>query len=234
MHGFPSGTNGTASQSPPRLLIVMEGVHDVSLLKCLSHVLHRDLAELPDLIDLEARRQVVFIPLGVEITREGTQKFASLGLPEFHLYARKSSTEQERREPLVEGLQLRPNCTAFLTRKRSFANYLHPHAILANAGIEVSVDDECDLPLELAHRFFQASGGHGWDDMPYYRRRRYIHYARRWLCTTAVQDMTLDLLSQRDRYSEVIDWLMTIDQLVSSPSFLASPSEAHDASSLCV
>ena len=234
MHNFPPRTNGTAGQPPPRLLIVMEGVHDVSFLKRLSRVLHRDLAELPDLIDLEARRQVVFISLGVEITREGTQKFASLGLPEFHLYARKSSTEQARREPLVEALQRRPNCTAFLTRKRSFANYLHSQAVLANAGIEVSIDDECDLPQELAHRFFQASGGHGWDDMPYYRRRRHIHYARRWLGTVAVQDMTLDLLSQRDRSSEVIDWLMTIDQLVSAPSLLVSPAEAHDASSLCV
>lgn len=211
----------------PRLLVVMEGAHDVSFLKGMSQALHRHLDEVPDLAAAEANGRVMFLHLAGQITVGTTCRYASLGLPEFHLYASKSPSQLEWRQPIVESLQQRPNCAALLTRKRSFENYLHPQVVHTCRGETIDIADDTDVPGALAARFVDG-GGACWAELSRRHRRRLFHEARKWLCTTAVREMTLNLLEQRDQPYELIDWLMTIDSLIASPSEVNSDSRQEN------
>jgi len=205
----------------PRLLVVMEGANDVSFLKGMSQALHRHLDEVPDLAAAEADGRVMFLHLAGQVTDVTTCRYASLGLPEFHLYASKSRSQLEWRQPIVEALQQRPNCAAFLTRKRSFENYLHPKVVYTCRGETIDIADDTDVPEALAARFVEGDGA-CWAEMSRRHRRRNFHEARKWLCTIAVRDMTLNLLEQRDPPYELIDWLMTVDSLIASPTEVSS------------
>src|SRR5690348_15080942 len=47
-----------------KLLVVVEGKHDVEFLRRISRILHRDEARLPDLSGLEGSGRLVFVPFG--------------------------------------------------------------------------------------------------------------------------------------------------------------------------
>jgi len=201
------------------VLNVTESRHDATFLKRISRVVHSALDEAPNLSFLEAQGKVMFLALGCKVTIESVQRFASLGLPEFHLYCRKSAKEFERRRPIVEALQTRKNCAAFLTEKRSVENYLHRQVVHTSVGCGIAVNDDMDVPYTLARRFL-TDVGTDWSQMPRRTRRTEIQSARKWLCTRAPRIMTLALLERRDPRYELVDWLMTIDSMVA----LQSPS----------
>ena len=209
----------------PRLLIVMEGGYDISFLKRISRVLHRTLQEVPDLGMLEANREVILLSLQGKVTLETTQHFAALEIPEFHLYARKARAERLRREAIVEALQQRPACTALLTWKYGFENYLHPDLVYTNRGANIWFNGNSDVPHVLARRFINGRGRLSWGRMTDEGRRRALHDARKWLCTQAVLDMTLDLLQIRDPYYEVLDWFVTINSILDSTNLAPSGAE---------
>lgn len=113
----------------PRLLIVVEGKHDVEFLKRISSVLHADRSELPDLVALERQGAVIFIPAGGNDFRPWLMRLAPFGCAEFHLYDRELPPASVEREQWSAQVNLRPRCRAFVTGRRSLENYLHPQAI---------------------------------------------------------------------------------------------------------
>src|SRR5262249_42889520 len=143
-----------------------------------------------------------------------TNGFAFLGLPEFHLYCKKSCSHASNSQVLIDAQQARPNCKAFVTWKRSLENYLHPEVVRTADGQSVSFDDESDVPERLAICNGVVSSDRPWHLLTARDRRRLIGEARRWLCNTAVHAMTLDLLQERDPFCEVLDWFMKINEML--------------------
>ena len=66
----------------------------------------------------------------------------------------------------------------------------------------------------MARRQYEAlDTGTPWQLLAGRARRRMTHRAKRWLNSQAIQQMTIDQLSQRDPDEEIAGWLATISQL---------------------
>jgi putative ATP-dependent endonuclease of OLD family len=206
---------GPATTPVPRcLLVVVEGVYDIHFLQSISALLHAHQPHLPDLHRLEQEGRVLFLPIGVGNLQEWTQRLASLGQPEFHLYDREVPPLTDQRQQAVAAVNRRPGCVAVLTGLRALENYLHPETIREARGVEVVFEDHSDLPELLARKLWETHSGPAWDDLPWRARRRLRHHAKKILNHAAVQRMTPERLRERDPSGEVIGWLTTMARMV--------------------
>ncbi|HEY5312924.1 MAG TPA: ATP-dependent endonuclease [Pirellulales bacterium] len=206
-----------ASISDPnhrKLLVVLEGRHDISFLRHLSTIVHADRHELPDLGALERQGQLIFVPAGGGDFRPWTNRFSALHCTEFHLYDREEPPESQRREECAAAVNGRPRCRAFVTSERSLENYLHPHAIREARGLVLAYGDTSDVPELAAKASFIAQDGTSWQMLSRRARRRLRDKAKIWLNTAAVQQMTPVRLSERDPSGEVATWLKAIGELL--------------------
>lgn len=201
------------SPRPGPALFFVEGHHDVSFLLRISEVLHCNDPTLPDLVDAETIGRVIFVPTCGDLAR-WVNRFAPLGLREFHLYDREVPPVTEGRRQMVAAVNRRPNCVAVLTRKRAIENYLHADAIVEATGVHLEIDDETDVPERLAQGLLAAKGGCAWDEVPRRGRRKLREKANRLLNTLGAEMMTPQRLVERDPQGEVIGWLVALRQLM--------------------
>ena len=198
---------------PVRILVVVEGAHDIEFLTRISTLLHSAHPTLPDLAAMERDRELIFLPLGGH-PRAWLRRLAPLQIPEFYLLDGEASPEREQREELVAQINRRIRCRAVLTRKRSLENYLHPQAIQAVADIALEFGDHDCVASEVAQRVFDSRhADYSWKQLTRRIRIRLRNRAKHWLNTSAVEQMTLPLLQERDPDGEIISWLETISQL---------------------
>src|SRR5690606_7219315 len=126
-----------------------------------------------------------------------------------------SSEAGETRRAAARVVNNRPGCRAFVTRKRSLENYLHPEAVRECRGLSVSWDDDESVPEHIARHLFEARGpGREWDSLSYRARRRLRDRAKRWLNTEAVDRMTPERLREGDPGGEILSWLRSLDELL--------------------
>ena len=208
-----------------RILLVVEGVNDIEFLRRISRLLHSHDASLPALAELEQRGELVFVPFGGGNVKAWTRRLAPLAMPEFHLYDRESPPETDQRRESAAAVNRRPRCWAALTRKRSLENYLHPRAIFATRGVDLTFED-FDPVAELAAQRVYEQGAYQpgvyqlglnqtpWERLPRRAHRRLANRAKRWLNTLAADHMTVELLRQRDPQGEVMSWLKAIAGLL--------------------
>ena len=199
-----------------KLLVLLEGNNDIEFFRGLSTVLHADDQSIPNLIDLEESGSLIFIPIGGGNIARWSARLSPLNIQEFHIYDQEVVPESERRQHIVQDINRRKGCFATLTQKRSLENYLHPFAIKEAGEIEVSLDDVCPVADLVAQQFY-GKGSHdvSWEELSRRAQRRLINHAKRWLNTTAVNYMTLDLLNQRDPEGDFISWFSLIYRLAS-------------------
>lgn len=206
-----------ASPDGPRLVLVVEGRHDIEFLKRIAALLHADDPTLPDLAGLERARILLFVPAGGGDFRPWSTRLAPLGLAEFHLYDREISPETERRRVWAALVNERPRCRAFVTARRSLENYLHPAAIHEARGVSLGDSPDDDV-AELAARalFVLSPTAAVWEELSRRARRRLRDRAKSWLNTTAVERMTVARLREQDPDGEVVDWLRAIGELLTT------------------
>jgi hypothetical protein len=196
------------------LLVIVEGENDVHFLNGMSQVLRRSDTSLSNLCELEAMRRIVFMPSCGNNLANWTGRLATLGLREFYLFDREQEPETSQRQRVADSINSRPGCFATLTTKRTVENYLHQTAIRATCGIDLTFDDNSDVPGLLALKLMERSGQLSWSDLHYKRQRR-LHEKAKWLLNVkAVQRMTPDLLEEQDPDGEVIGWLRTIQRMI--------------------
>ena len=198
----------------PKLLVVVEGVHDIAFLKHISAILHGHDSRLPDLTAMESRGELLFVPVGGGDLRLWATRFARLDCAEFHLFDGEGAEERHLRQEVADVVNLRPNCQALLTKKRAMENYLHPTAIREASGIEVTfTDDDPVADLLAEHRYEQQGGAPPWNELESRVRKRRRNRVKKWLHTKAVDRMTPERLAESDPDGEVVSWLQTIDRL---------------------
>jgi hypothetical protein len=208
-----------ARRPPPaacrdKLLVVVEGKHDVEVLRRMSRSLHADDAHLPDLSELEQRGRLVFVPFGGGDILGWTDRLAGLGQREFHLYDREAPPETAVRVRAAAIVNARPDCRAFVTRKRSLENYLLPCAVFEARGLEFRFSDD-DCVAELAARYAWSIDGRepAWALLPARARKRLRERAKHWLNTAAAERMTVERIDQCDPQGEIRLWLRTMARL---------------------
>lgn len=204
-----------SSQDTPKLLVVVEGGHDIEFLRRISAMLHAHEPTLPDLAAMEHRGELVFVPSGGADLKSWSHRLAPLGKPEYHLYDREDPLETEPRRQLADSVNQRPGCRATLTLKRSMENYLHPAAIREAGGVEIAFGDDDDVADLIAR---QSHAGQYpdevWEELPRRKQTRRRNRVKRWLNRVAVERMTPQRLAERDPKGEVRSWLEAMAQLM--------------------
>ena len=202
------------SKSRPKVLVVVEGPHDIEFLRRISAILRVEDPSLPDLAAMERRGELVFVPFGGGDLWLWATRLAGLCCAEFHLYDRETSPETELRQQVADVVNLRPQCRAVLTRKRSLENYLHPSAIREVSGISLDCSDDDLVADLLAERRYAHQGDEApWAELTRQVRKRRRNRAKRLLNTRVADRMTPQRLAERDPDGEVISWLQIIARL---------------------
>ena len=204
-----------------RAIVVVEGVFDIEFLTRLSALFHQEDPAIPDLAEQQRRGQIVFVPIGGGDVSLWATRLAPLGQPEFHLYDREQPPETELRQRVVAQVNLRFNCRAVLTGKRSLENYLHPAALELAGGPELNFGDDDSVPECVARFWLEGSGPNlSWDKIPRRSQKRLANRAKRWLNTQAVSQMSMPLLADRDPAGEVLSWFALIAELSGRSSLM--------------
>ena len=200
--------------STVKIFVVVEGTNDIQFLRRISTILHADDVSVPDLSVMEYRGELIFVPFGGGDLSVWTHRLAGLGRAEWHLYDREVPPETEARQQAARLVNLRPNCRAQLTSKRSLENYLHPQVVCEAGGIDVSFSDEDNVAELVARQRYDRHGyPEPWEELSPRSRKRWRNRVKKWLNTRAVERMTPQLLAERDPQGEVRSWLATIVQL---------------------
>jgi putative ATP-dependent endonuclease of OLD family len=208
------GRRTLCPSGPAKLLVLVEGRHDVSFLIGISSVLHRDDHRLPDLRALEQSGELIFIPVGGGDLIAWASRLAPIGLPEIHLLDREVPPVTETRLRATRIVNQRANCRAFVTGKRALENYLHPQCLFDVRGVEVEFGDDDDVPELVARQCYQHTATEpAWEKLTGRARKRCRERAKRWLNRDAVQRMTPDRLAERDPAGEILRWLRAIAEL---------------------
>jgi hypothetical protein len=201
-------------RSVAKILVVVEGSHDIEFLRRMSATLHVDDPSLPDLASMERQGELIFVPFGGGDLWLWVDRLAPLRRPEFHLYDRESPPETELRRRAAAMVNMRPGCVARVTSKRSLEIYLHAATIREVSGIEVVVSDDCHVADLIARESHLRQGGQPpWDELPRRTHTRRRNRVKKWLVTKAAERMTPKRLAERDPDGEVASWLRTIAAL---------------------
>lgn len=220
--------DGPAAAWPPsgcsqlrtvRVLVVVEGTHDIRFLRQLGRVLHQDNQSLPDLAGLEQRGDLIFVPYGGGDPASWTGRLTGLRLPKFHLFDRELPPETEARVKAAGLVNQRNGCQAAVTSKRSVENYLHPAAIRDARRIDLSFGNDDDV-AELAARqcYLHRHASVPWRLLPGRAKKRLRDRAKHWLNSYAAARMTAVRLAESDPAGEVRSWLATIGRLAGGSS----------------
>jgi hypothetical protein len=201
-------------QRTVRLLLIVEGGHDVRFLKRISRTLHADDSNRPDLRTAEQDGLIAFVPVGGSSFCHWTYKLEGLCVSEFHLLDREIPPLTAERQRAVAIVNRRPGCRAALTSKRSIENFLDSQALFEARGIDLAFGDDDDLPDLAARCCFEKAGGFDWVGLRSRTRRRLRDQAKKWLNSTAVEKMSPQRLAIRDPEGEVRSWLISIAELL--------------------
>lgn len=209
---FPS-----ANLNKVKVLVCVEGKHDISFLRTIGSIIHQTQPDLIDLAQEESNDKLIFIPLGGSQLKIWVAEnyLKQLSVPQFYIFDgdvkgyRNSASEVNSRDNTD---------MAVITSKRELENYLHQDAIKTIEAIEVVVDDEGDVPERVAkalHAIHDESIS--WEDLCNSdsanlkkKKKRKIDRAKHHLNSTGVQNMTWAMLQERDPQKEIISWIEKI------------------------
>lgn len=205
---------GVLPDSRVRVLICVEGPHDVRCLQEYARLLRQREPAIPD---LQTDPRVAFVPLGGSVLRDwvNNRYLKGLNKPEVHIYDRGTDAppkyeDQVRRINALGGTSL-----ACLTTKGELENYLHSDAIRSCKGVAVTIDDFCDVPDRAARAVHEASPNAGpWEELDEEKRKKKRSRAKHWLNSDAVSSMTLGLLDDRNATGEMLGWMTAIRERI--------------------
>jgi len=201
---------GVLPDSRVRVLVCVEGPHDVSCLTEYSRVLKQLDPTIPD---LAADARIAFVPLGGSVLKDWVNHryLEGLNKPEVHIYDRGTGCPPKY-QAQVESVNGRGNeSVAFLTTKGELENYLHADAVLACKGVTIAIDDFCDVPELAARAVHEAADNSAeWNSVEEEKRRKKRGRAKHWLNSEAVASMSLQLLDERQATAEILGWMAAI------------------------
>ena len=196
------------------VFVVVEGPRDAEFLKRISAILHRQNPVIPALAGMEASGKLVFVPFGGGDVRPWAFRLAGTASPEVYIYDAELPPETELRQQVARIVNLRPDCRAFVMKRRTLEHYLDSQAIFEACGVWVEIPDQDDVVEVIArskHR--QHDRPIAWEQLPARSRKRHRDKIKRKLNTVAAESMTAERLAHADPDGEICGWLATIAQL---------------------
>lgn len=198
-----------------KILIYVEGNHDVNGLKRYSSILNNHDPQIPDLHGHE---------IGWVITGGSSLKhyvenkyLEGLGKPELHIY----DSDVASYVAMVAQINAEgnPNKKAFNTTKQELESYLHPDAI-NEAYIEqgnqcsiVALNDQDDIPFVVAEHLYNLSGN-DWNNLAPEKQKEKANSKKGFLNTNAIEKMNVERIQERGGYEEFKSWFEYISQFI--------------------
>mgnify|MGYP000280075454 CR=1 FL=1 len=206
----PRPTITVAARERPALVLV-EGIYDVEFLCRISAVLSCGDPSIPDLKSLERAGRLIFVPFGGGDPGFWATRFAPLGLSEVHIYDRETLCDTDLRMLAAASVNSRVNAEAFVMRRRSIENYIHPDVLNAAFGIRVALSEDGDIVATIADALLkQTCRDLDHSQLSRRGRRRLKLHVKRKLNHDVVSRMTPALLNESDPLGEVRSWLNAI------------------------
>jgi putative ATP-dependent endonuclease of the OLD family len=206
---------GVVPDKRVKVIVCMEGPHDITCLGHFARTLHAFDNTLPEVSDNPA---VIFMPLGGSTLRDWVTKhyLSQFGVPEFHIYDRGTDPQPKYAAEAASVNARTDGSKAVHTTKGELENYLHEDAIRSVRAITVQVSDTCDVPLQAAEAVHCADPAAGaWDEVDPESKKRKMSHAKRWLNDQAAAAMTRQMLVNRSAEVEIVGWLRTIGSFLS-------------------
>ena len=204
--GKVAETLGVTPDSRVKALICVEGPTDVIALGYLSKYINSKYPEIPD---FQSDDRVAFVLMGGSTLKHWVNNnyLRGLGKPEFHLYDNDVASYQNS----IDDVNARPdNSFGTLTQKLEIESYLHCDAIKIAFDIDILIPDNLNadgkaVPKIFAEAYSLKAGlpntiGDG--------------KAKQYLADRAFQEMTIEMIEERDRTGEVKGWFEKITELI--------------------
>ncbi|MEQ1599836.1 MAG: ATP-binding protein [Methylotenera sp.] len=200
-----------------KVLIYVEGNHDVNALKLYSNILHQD---DQNIINLSTSEQIGYVITGGSALKHYIEHkhLAGLGKPEVHIYD--SDVPDYIKAVKQINDEKNPNKIAFNTAKLELENYLHHLAIIeayasnGTNGIQLEpIVDNVDVPFELARQFNLITNDN-WEELPDLKKKESADAKKKFLNSSAIEFMNVARIRERNGYEEICRWLTAIKGFV--------------------
>lgn len=191
---------GVQPDNRVKVLICVEGPHDVTSLQHLSRILHQAYPE--SYPDLTLDRRYAFVPQGGGTLRQWVSERYLMGFnrSEFHLY---DNDVDEYKETVEQVNSRNDGSVAMTTSKLMMENYLHPDAIFDALGVHVEVTDECDVPSLVSDATKTTDG---------------VRSVKKGIVKSRLADvgfgsMTIERLNESDPNGDVKSWFEKLSEM---------------------
>ncbi|QQZ58969.1 ATP-binding protein [Paenibacillus sonchi] len=192
-----------------KVFVCVEGPHDIRFLKHVSHML-RNLN--PIIPDLENDPRIIMLHLGGSTLKDwvSSNYLKTLGIPEVHIYDRDEGAQPKYIKE-VNLVNSRGNGSiAFYTSKREMENYIHPAAIAAEYGFELTFSEMDDVPTLVAQMQHAANSDNPWELLEDIKIKKKVSQAKKRLNHEVAMKMTYKQLCEIDTSRDVESWFTAI------------------------
>lgn len=180
-----------------RLIVCVEGVHDISFLKTITATLNRENSIIKPMASMQ---DIILLPMGGSSLQEWVNHnyLKKLNIPEYHIYD--SDCISAHQSECDEVNSRNDGSTARMTLKREIENYIHKDAVKAVYGFDIEVSDELDVPKAISEYLKMHN-------LPGSRQNN----VKKKLNEVATRHMSFDRLKERDPQNEVLTWICDIE-----------------------
>lgn len=196
----------------PRLLICVEGPHDITFLKNISSIINLNRADLPN---LATDTRVAIFPLGGGTLKDWvTHDYLNgLGIPQYHIYDLDDAVNPPYQAARDAVRARGGNNWAELTAKKECENYLHPDCIQNVFGFAAPIPfgDMDDVPELVASTIHNSSSPNPWVGLTQEVKKKKMSNAKKRLNNEVSQQMTWAQIQASDPNGDITRWLEEIN-----------------------
>jgi len=194
-----------------KVLLCVEGPHDIAFLKNITPVVKNINPNLPDLLN---DPRIAIFPLGGGTLKDWVNNnyLKGLGIPEFHIYDRDDQNNPQYQQAANDVIARGGKNYAVLTVKREMENYIHHDVI--NRVIQIAISpysDFDDVPMLVAQAVHTKSSPNSWASVSEESKKKKASKAKKRLNHEVVQQMTIAELNAMDPHNEIASWFQEIN-----------------------
>ena len=200
-------------QQEKKVIVCVEGVHDVVALSDFSEIVS---TARPELVNLKTNDNVIVMPLGGSTLKDWVQHryLKNLGFPEVHIYDRDDEENPKYQQQCDDVNARGDGSCGYLTINREMENYIHMDAIEAAIGVRIDVEWFANVPELLAKAVHeQAEVSKPWDEVEEKKRKSKESRIKKRLNNEVIKLMTYEQLCEVDTNREIESWLAAITKL---------------------
>jgi len=198
-----------------KLLVCVEGPHDVRFLQHVCRLLRTRHETIPDIVN---DPQIAVIPLYGEHLKNWVDNnwLRGRGIVEFHLYDKDDDSKYAEYSEAVNGRG--DGSYACLTQRLSIESYVHPRAVCealnVTCELETLREKDYDLPRVVVDYLRENKKHQLWKPIHDSNPREWRRKIKPYIHDHAVPLMTLEMLEEIDPDNDILSWFRQMAQML--------------------